>query len=314
MTMPKWHETMRPVMDALAAADVLTSAQLMDAVVAAFSMTDEERAERLKSGQLRVYNRMYWAITDLEKARFLSYGKERGTYSITDAGRKFLSVHEGPITAADLVAASPEFRKWREDYRAKEGQGSVGDKPATLSGIAEETASPQEQMERAYDEMRDALANQLLQTIVEQTPYFFEHLVGKLLEAMGYGESLDNPTTVTPQSGDEGIDGVVKEDRLGFDSVYYQAKCWKLDSTVGAPEIQGFVGALSGKGATRGLFITTAKFSKKARQYAEGLHNQKVVLVDGKALANLMIDYGVGVSTVSTYEVKAMDSDFFAEG
>lgn len=313
MTMPKWHETMRPVMDALAAADVLTSAELMNVVVVAFSMTEGERAERLKSGQLRVYNRMYWGITDLEKAKFLKYGKKRGTYSITDAGRQFLGAHEGPITAADLDAASTDFRNWRKAYREKEGQVD-GTKPADASDVVEESASPQEQMERAYDEMRDALANQLLQTIVEQSPYFFEHLVGKLLEAMGYGESLDNPTTVTPKSGDEGIDGVVKEDRLGFDSVYYQAKCWKLDSVVGAPDIQGFVGALSGKGATRGLFITTAKFSKKARQYAEGLHNQKVVLVDGKALANLMIDYGVGVSTVSTYEVKAMDSDFFAEG
>ena len=312
MTMPKWHETMRPVMDALAATDVLTSKEAMEVVVKAFSMTEGERAERLKSGQLRVYNRMYWGITDLEKAKFLEYGAKKGTYAITDAGRAFLSQHQGPITAKDLEEASPAFKKWKQGYKGKKNDEPGGSQD--VPGESEDSSSPLEQMEHAYDEMRDALANQLLQSVVAQSPYFFEHLVGKLLEAMGYGESLDSPTTVTPKSGDEGIDGVVKEDRLGFDSVYYQAKCWKSDSTVGAPDIQAFVGALSGKGATRGLFITTARFSKKARQYVEGLHNQRVVLVDGKALANLMIDYGVGVSTVATYEVKAVDSDFFAEG
>ena len=129
---------------------------------------------------------------------------------------------------------------------------------------------------------------------------------------MGYGESRSDRATVTKQSGDEGIDGIVKEDRLGFDSVYYQAKCWDLDRTVGRPDIQAFSGALSGKGASKGLFITTAKFSKGARDFAEGLHTQKIVLVDGKMLANLMIDYGVGVSTVETFEIKSLDSDFFS--
>ncbi|MBW3081776.1 restriction endonuclease [Bifidobacterium sp. 79T10] len=144
-----------------------------------------------------------------------------------------------------------------------------------------------------------------------QSPYFFEHLVGRLLIAMGYGETPDSAAEVTKKSGDEGIDGIVKEDRLGFDSVYYQAKRWDLDRTVGRPEVQAFVGALSGRGADRGLFITTARFSKAAREYAEGIRGQKLVLVDGASLAGLMIDYGVGVSTLKTYEVKAVDTDFF---
>lgn len=145
------------------------------------------------------------------------------------------------------------------------------------------------------------------------SPNNFEHLVVKLLTQMGYGGSVDHAGTVIGQTGDEGIDGIIREDKLGFSLIYIQAKRWDCDKTVGRPEIQKFVGALAGQGASKGLFITTAKFTKEARQYAEKQHTTKVVLVDGTTLAKLMIEYNLGVSTEATYEIKRIDSDFFAE-
>jgi restriction system protein len=151
----------------------------------------------------------------------------------------------------------------------------------------------------------------LLQKVYSQDPYDFEHTVAKLLKAMGYGDTWDQSVQVTKKSGDDGVDGLVREDRLGFDVVYYQAKRWALDSTVGRPDINAFAGALLGKGASKGVFITTGRFSKAAREYAESLKQQRVVLVDGNQLADYMIDHNVGVSPVETFEVKAIDSDFF---
>lgn len=312
MTMPKWHETMRPILEALAKSDgCLTGSDLQEAVATTFDMTGDERAERLKSGRLRLYDRVYWGITDLEKAKLLEYGEKRGTYRITAEGRSYLAAHPGPLTAKALYENCPPFKSWKDGYqaanKAKEAAGSL-DAPEK-----EDQDSPQESMDSAYGEIRSALSDDLLTAIMGKDPYFFEHLVGKLLVAMGYGESLDAEADVTKKSGDEGIDGIVREDRLGFGTICYQAKRWDPERTVGRPEIQAFVGALSGKGVSKGLFITTARFSKEARRYAEGLLGQTVVLVDGPALAGLMIDYGVGVSTRQVYEIKAVDTDFFEE-
>lgn len=312
MTMPKWHETMRPVLEALAKSDgCLTGSDLQEAVATTFDMTGDERAERLKSGQLRFYNRVYWGITDLEKAKLLEYGEKKGAYRITGAGRSYLADCPGPITAKALYDRCPAFKAWKDGYRAASKAKASAETPVTPA--EEDQESPQEIMESAYGEIRSALADDLISIIMGKDPYFFEHLVGKLLVAMGYGESLDSRADVTKKSGDEGIDGVVREDRLGFGTICYQAKRWDPQRTVGRPEVQAFVGALSGKGVSKGLFITTARFSKDARKYAEGLLGQTVVLVDGPALAGFMIDYGVGVSTRQVYEIKAVDTDFFDE-
>ena len=306
MTMPKWHETMRPVLEALdKASGLLKGADLMQAVAQTFDMTDEERAERLKSGQLRLYNRVYWGITDLEKAKLLEYGAKRGTYLITDAGREFLAIHDGPITANVLYDNCESFKKWKDDYHAaSKGKGKVAD---AVSGDGEQV-SPQEAMDASYSQLREALADELITAVYQMDPYAFEHLVGTVLERMGYGESV-----VTKKSGDEGIDGIVKGDRLGFDMIYYQAKRHSPESSIGRPAIQEFSGALDTKSSTKGLFITTARFSEPAREYAEALPHKRIVLVDGRSLANLMIDYGIGVSTRVTYEVKSIDTDFFEE-
>lgn len=310
--MPKWHEFMRPVMIALSETEgSLSPKDLCKCMVSHFSLTEEEQAERLPSGQLRLYNRMYWAITDLEKAGLLSYGNKRGTYHITAEGREFLARHSGPITAKMLMAECESFKKWRDGYRTNKKSDEV--RAAGDASSDPEQLSPLETMNAAYGELREALAEELLAAIMDKDPFFFEHLVGKVLSAMGYGER-GGSVAVTQKSGDEGIDGIVKEDKLGFDSIYYQAKRWEPSRTVSRPDIQAFVGALSGKGASRGLFITTAKFSSGAQCYVRELHSQKVVLVDGRMLADLMIDYGVGVSVKSTFDVKEIDSDFFEEG
>lgn len=312
MTMPKWHETMCPTLEALAQADgCLTGTDLQEAVASAFSMTADERAERLKSGQLRLYNRVYWGITDLEKAKLLEYGEKKGTYRITEAGRAYLDAHPGPLTAKSLYENCPQFKAWKDGYTAASKAKDA--REASSAAAKEDQESPQEAMDSAYVEIRSALADDLIAAIMGKDPYFFEHLVGKLLVAMGYGESLDSEANVTKKSGDEGIDGIVREDRLGFGTICYQAKRWDPERTVGRPEVQAFVGALSGKGVSKGLFITTARFSREARRYADGLLGQTVVLVDGPALAGLMIDYGVGVSTRQVYEIKAVDTDFFEE-
>ena len=158
-----------------------------------------------------------------------------------------------------------------------------------------------------------ALASQLMDEVMKLTPIEFERLVVKLLLKMGYGSGIEEAGMVTQASNDGGIDGIIKEDQLGFSHIYIQAKQWSVEQTVGKPEIQKFVGALQGQQAQKGLFITTARFSSGATQYAENLLGVKVVLVDGNALTKLMIKHNVGVSLEQTYEVKKIDSDFFAE-
>ena len=168
-------------------------------------------------------------------------------------------------------------------------------------------------MEVAYKKITAQLADELRTNIMGQTPAFFERLVMDLLEKMGYGGELMNRGEVTGQTGDEGIDGIIREDALGFEQIYVQAKRWAMEHAVSEPDIQQFAGALMGKGATKGLFITTSRFSKKAREYVEKHMTAKIVLVDGDTLTRLMIRYGLGVSVVHSYEIKRVDSDYFKE-
>jgi restriction system protein len=174
-----------------------------------------------------------------------------------------------------------------------------------------EQISPEEALDAAYQKLKLALAQDLLTLVKDCTPDFFERLVVKLLVKMGYGGSIQDAGRAIGRSGDEGIDGIIKEDRLGLDAIYIQAKKW--EGTVGRPEIQKFVGALAGQGAKKGVFITTSSFSKDAYEYAKNMKDTKVVLVDGEQLTQYMIDYNLGVSIVSQYELKKIDSDFFAD-
>ena len=177
----------------------------------------------------------------------------------------------------------------------------------------EEEKTPMEILDDAFKKVNASLADELMTEVMKLDPGDFEKLVVKLLLQMGYGSGIDNAGVVTKLSGDGGIDGIIKEDQLGFSSIYIQAKQWALDSTVGRPEIQKFAGALQGEKATKGLFITTARFSKEARQYADNLHQSNIVLIDGEALMRLMIKNNLGVSIEQTYEVKRIDTDFFSD-
>lgn len=308
MPMPQWFEIMRPVLVVLEKdGGFVTSQSVYEKTARIFELTEEELEERLKSGQQRYRNRMGWAITDLGKAGLLEHGGRQGryaTYAITDEGRKFLKAHDAPFNEQTLIDECPSFRQWIDSYQNK---GDSSDKDKNPS-VEEESLSPQEIMAKADKEIRDALAEELLQAVAAMNAYAFEYLVGKLLKAMGYGEPQ-----ITKKSGDDGIDGIVKADQLGFDNIYFQAKKWALDKAVSKPEIQKFSGALNEQHAQKGLFITTARFTAGAEKFARTVSGQRIVLVDGDALAHHMIEYNVGVAEKESYVVKAIDTDFFEE-
>jgi restriction system protein len=228
----------------------------------------------------------------------------RGQYRITPRGLEVLKSKPAKIDTA-LLKQFPEFLHPLNSNRDQPGDGpeaEVEDQP--------EKQTPQEALENAYQQIRRELADELLQTISSATPGFFEHVVVELLVAMGYGGSLKDAGKAVGRTGDDGIDGIIKEDRLGLDAVYIQAKRWT--ASVGRPEVQNFAGSLEGHRARKGVFITTSQFSKDAREYVTRIE-KKIVLIDGEQLAQLMIDFGVGVTEIDTYQVKKLDRDYFEE-
>lgn len=266
-----------------------------------FGVSEEEQAKLLPSGQQPVfYNRVGWARTYLKKAGLL-IDPRRGFFEITDCGKDVLSKDPTRIDMKYL-RQFPEYIEFRETTRNAEQQDDVDD----LSG----SLTPEEELEEAYIKIREDLGNELLDYVTKSTPGFFEKLVVELLVNMGYGGSRRDAVRAVGQSGDEGIDGIIDEDRLGLDTIYIQAKKWKNDSSVGRPEIQKFVGALQGKRAKKGIFITTSRFTESAKEYAFNI-DTKIVLIDGQRLTDLMIDYGVGVAHKTTYEIKSLDTDYF---
>ncbi len=232
---------------------------------------------------------------------------KKGVYQITDQGKAVAAQKPAMIDRSFLMQFEP-FRKFMSD---KKERGSQGKHAETSSAVApEEEITPEERIETAFTELRETLVADLLAKLATVNPFRFEQVVLDLLVAMGYGGSRKEAAAVTQKIGDEGIDGVINEDRLGLDVIYIQAKRWK--SNVGRPEIQNFVGALAGKKASKGVFITTSAFHDNARDYAAGLH-QKVILIDGRRLAELMIEHGIGVAEEHAYHVKKIDSDYFDE-
>lgn len=268
-----------------------------------FSLTDEEKSKLLSSGQQPVfYNRVGWARTYLKKAGLLEDPK-RGYFRITERGKDVL--HEAPDRVdMKYLQRFPEYVEFRQTTR-EPSEEQVSDED--LEGL-----TPEEALEDSYQRIRRDLADELLAYVLNSTAGFFEKLVVELLVKMGYGGSQRDAARAVGQSGDEGIDGIIDEDRLGLDTIYVQAKRWKSDSSVGRPEIQKFVGALQGKRAKKGIFITTSRFTNDARDYARNI-DTKVVLIDGSRLTELMIDYGVGVTSRTAYEIKSLDTDYFGE-
>jgi restriction system protein len=268
-----------------------------------FRLSQAEQEERLPSGrQSRFANRVAWAKVYLEQGGLL-LSSRRGHFLISDRGREVL---KAPPLRIDIkfLEQYPEF----VEFRTPKSEPHPAGPNVSAAGDAE---TPEEALEAAHAKMRASLAAEVLARVKAGSPGFFERLVVELLLKMGYGGSRADAGQAVGKAGDEGIDGVISEDRLGLDIVYLQAKKW--DGCVGRPEIQKFVGALHGKRAKKGVFITTGSFSSEAVMYVEHIE-PKVVLLDGRRLAELMIDFELGVTTARTYHVKRVDSDFFDEG
>ena len=314
MSVPKYNDMMLPVLMRLGQEDdgvSLSSKQLRTFIVEHYKLGEEDISETIPSGMKRYANNMLWACTYLKQARLISSPK-RGLYCITSRGRDLLSESPSQIDK-NLLLRYEEFGSFV--HRDKKRAALSGDSVSPCEKRENQAdGTPEDLIKESFDEINAALASELLDAILQQTPAFFEKLVVDVLLAMGYGDSRADSGVVTKATGDEGIDGIVREDKLGFDNIFIQAKRWAIDRTVTRPELQAFVGALTGAGATKGLFITTARFSSGAREYAERQHATKLVLVDGGELARLMIAHGVGVSVKQRYELKGIDQDYFDVG
>lgn len=271
-----------------------------------FALTDDERSEMLPSGTAPLFdNRVGWARTYLKQAGLLVSPK-RGLFRITERGKALLAKHPTRIDV-ELLDQFEEFRAFRTRRREVTADATPV-QAATEDHEAPTSQTPEDQLASAYRRLRSDLELDLLEQVKAVTPAFFERLVIDLLVAMGYGGSRQDAGRAIGKSGDGGIDGIIKEDKLGLDVIYVQAKRW--EGTVGRPEIQKFAGALQGHRASKGVFITTSGYSREALDYAN-LINSKIILIDGQQLAGMMIDYNVGVSTVGIYELKKIDVDYF---
>jgi len=267
-----------------------------------FQLAEEDRKRLLPSGRQEVFtNRLAWAKTHLRMAGLIE-PTGRGVFKITPRGLELLQTARDRIDLR-LLRKQPGYLEARDRKRDKpEGDGEIAK--------ADADQTPEELMEESFEALRASLGREILAKVKSSSPSFFERLVVELLVRMGYGGTRKDAGQAIGKSGDEGIDGIIKEDRLGLDTIYIQAKKW--DQTVGRPEIQKFAGALQGVRARKGIFITTSDFSKEAVEYASRIES-KIVLIDGEQLWNLMIDFGIGVSTTATYEVKRIDNDYFSE-
>lgn len=266
-----------------------------------FELSDEERKELLPSGQQEIFrNRVNWALTYIKQAALVQ-ATRRGYFRITERGKEVLSQNP-PRIDAKFLEQFPEFIEFRQRKKDKDDKHKIEPPPTT--------ETPEEALEGAYEKLQEGLASDLLQNIKECSPSFFERLVVDLLVKIGYGGSRKEAGQAIGRSGDGGIDGIIKEDKLGLDIIYIQAKRW--DGSVGRPEIQKFAGALQGQRARKGIFITTSNFSKEAWDYVKYL-DTKIILIDGEQMAELMIDHNVGVSPVASYEIKKIDTDYFLE-
>lgn len=301
MTIPSFESIMYPLLKLAADGNRHSLNNDIPKLAKFFDLSDEEISIQIPSGQSRFKNRVGWARTFLKKAGLLSY-PERGYFQITERGIEVLS--KNPITInIDYLKQFPEFLEFR--------QKTQSDGPE-LPHEPEIEQTPEEAIESSYLKIRSNLSDELLDLVLHSSPDFFEKLVVELLVAMGYGGTRKEAARAVGKSGDGGIDGIIDEDRLGLDMIYIQAKRWQFESKVSRPNIQAFVGALVGKHATKGVFITTSDFTDEAIKFVKEI-GTKVVLINGERLANFMIDYGIGVSTKTEYKIKQIDRDYFEE-
>ena len=298
MSVPEFQKFMLPLVEIANDGNEHSLAEAIETLASQFGLSDADRNELLPSGrQARLDNRVGWALTHLRKAALLER-TGRGRFHLTDRGRQVLAKRPPEINMR-FLQQFPEF----VEFRRRQDEQPVEER-------SEGEQTPEETLESIYQSLRNNLAQDLLERVKKAPPKFFENLVVDLLVAMGYGGSRKDAGQVLGQSGDGGIDGIIKEDKLGLDVVYIQAKKW--DGTVGRPIVQGFAGALMGKKASKGVLLSTSQFSQDAKSYAESI-GQKIVLIDGDQLSQFMIDYGIGVTVQQSYLVKRVDLDYFGE-
>jgi restriction system protein len=301
--MPVWAGFLKPVLEVVVDGKVWARRDLFKAVCDHVGLTNEQRAETLSSGESRAENRIGWAVSALYKAELLEKPR-RGTYLLKPAGRQFLERHPAEISEKHLKTL-PVYQV----YVASIGADRPVSKSAAIEPETDESADPLEMIENGVAVLHGEVAADLLKRLREQDPSFLEQSVLDVLVAMGYG-GTEQRATVLGGTGDGGVDGVIDQDPLGLERVYVQAKRYGKDNSVQRPDIQGFVGALHGVGANRGIFITTSRFSSGAQEYAKSI-GTRVVLIDGQRLSELMIKYGVGVQQRQVFTVVELDEDYF---
>jgi restriction system protein len=307
MAVPDYQSVMLPLLQfAGAKKDETSTGEVIEVLAKELGLTDGDLKEMLPSGiQSTFVNRAGWATTYMKKAGLLE-STRRGYYRITSRGQELLKKQPKAINVK-LLKQYPEFLEFQQLKGTRSGDRESS--PRTTLDVT--TATPSEALEAAYENLRDELADELLARLKKSTPSFFERAVVELLVKMGYGGSRADAGKAIGKSGDGGIDGIIKEDKLGLDVVYIQAKRWD-NNPVGRPDVMQFAGALQAQRANKGIFITTSRFTDDARSYVSQI-GSKIVLIDGEQLTNLMIEHDVGISTVSLYPVKKIDTDYFDE-
>jgi restriction system protein len=299
---PDYQTIMLPLLEYVKDRKERSLPEVIEHISKFFKLTEEEKREMLPSGmQTIIDNRVGWSRTYLKKAGLVE-STRRGYFQITERGQQILKQNPSRIDNKFLMqfAEFVEFHKVKKEEKQNYSQKTIT-----------ESLDPMETLENAFQRIKESLADDLLKEVKNATPEFFEKTVLKLLRRMGYGDLVDGSMEHTGKAGDEGVDGKIKEDKLGLDVIYVQAKKW--ENTVSRPEIQKFVGALKGQSANKGIFITTSDFSREALDYAKKIDSPKIVLIDGETLAQYMIDHDIGVSKVKNFEIKRKDTDFFVE-
>jgi len=304
MPIPDYQTIMLPLLRLLSDKNEYLLKDAVAVLSKEFKLTDAELSELLPSGQSLVFaNRVGWARTYLKKAGLIDSPK-RGMLAITERGTEVLKKKPAKVDN-NLLKQFPEFLEFQNIKKESSESNAIAES-------SQEKQTPEEIIDTAYQNIRQSLAQELIDTVRRLSPAFFERLVVELLVKMGYGGSIKDAGKAVGKTNDEGIDGTIKEDKLGLDIIYIQAKRWQAGNVVGRPELHKFVGALAGQGAKKGIFITTSSFTKEALGYSPK-NETKIVLIDGVELAQLMIDHNLGVSVQRTYEIKRLDYDYFEE-
>jgi restriction system protein len=310
VTIPKFSDIFSEVLQVLSNEDMVHRRDLMTRVVELMDISDEERVATFSGGGNIARNRVHWAIEFLCQAE-AAHRPKRGFVAITDLGRELLESEQPKVTLARL-RATEGIKAWKQrskDNKARRRAGGVDPGDGDDFDLNPDGKTPEDKIQESITEIEESIAGEILQRIKDENPVFLERVVLRLLHQMGYGSSEDDLEHIGG-SGDGGVDGVINQDALGLDQIYIQAKRYS-DGIIGRPAIQAFVGALAGKHASRGIFITTSKFSRDAIEYAENLRETRVILIDGDELGRLLIRNKVGVTVVKTIEIPEVDENFF---